>query len=118
VQTVGSLIAPSELFGSTRLGQSVDTRDVDEDVTPNVKEQFSVFGRSGVLVFGLLTWLLLAVLFRGTAPKVEERQAPPGDKLGRRWPYLPDGSYFDAISAAGSPHVCQRSISTRTLTPL
>ncbi len=32
---------------------------------------------SGALVFGLLTWLLLAVLFRGTVAKVEERQAAP-----------------------------------------
>jgi hypothetical protein len=43
-------------------------------ITANVKEQFPVFGGSGALVFGLLTWLLLAVLFRGTAAKVEERQ--------------------------------------------
>jgi hypothetical protein len=46
-------------------------------ITANVKEQFPVFGGSGALVFGLLTWLLLAVLFRGTAAKVEERQAAP-----------------------------------------
>ena len=44
-------------------------------ITANVKEQFAVFGGSGALVFGLLTWLLLAVLFRGTVAKVEERQA-------------------------------------------
>jgi hypothetical protein len=44
-------------------------------ITANVKEQFAVFGGSGAIVFGLLTWLLLAVLFRGTAPKVEEGQA-------------------------------------------
>jgi hypothetical protein len=43
-------------------------------ITASVKEQFPVFGGSGALVFGLLTWLLLAVLFRGAAPKVEERQ--------------------------------------------
>ena len=41
------------------------------------KEQFAVFGGSGALVFGLLTGLLLAVLFRGTVAKVEERQAAP-----------------------------------------
>ena len=46
-------------------------------ITANVKEQFAVFGGSGALVFGLLTWLLLAVLFRGTVAKVEERQAAP-----------------------------------------
>jgi hypothetical protein len=33
-------------------------------ITTNVKEQFVVFGGSGAIVFGLLTWLLLAVLFR------------------------------------------------------
>jgi hypothetical protein len=44
-------------------------------ITANVKEQFPVFGGSGAIVFGLLTLLVLAVLFRGTAPKVEERQA-------------------------------------------
>jgi hypothetical protein len=44
-------------------------------ITANVKEQFAVFGGSGAIVFGLLTLLVLAVLFRGTAPKVEERQA-------------------------------------------
>jgi hypothetical protein len=43
-------------------------------ITANVKEQFAVFGGSGAIVFGALTWLLLAVLFRGTAAKVEERQ--------------------------------------------
>jgi hypothetical protein len=44
-------------------------------ITTNVKEQFAVFGASGAIVFGLLTLMVLAVLFRGTAPKVEERQA-------------------------------------------
>jgi hypothetical protein len=44
-------------------------------ITANVKEQFAVFGGSGAILFGLLTLFVLAVLFRGTAPKVEERQA-------------------------------------------
>src|SRR5687768_13454674 len=44
-------------------------------ITANVKEQFAVFGGSGAIIFGLLTWLRLAVLFRGTALKIEERQA-------------------------------------------
>jgi len=38
-------------------------------ITRNVKEQFAIFGASGALVFGLLTWLLLAMLFRATAPE-------------------------------------------------
>ena len=44
-------------------------------ITANVKEQFAVFGGSGAIIFGLLTWLLLAELFRGTRPKIEVRQA-------------------------------------------
>jgi hypothetical protein len=44
-------------------------------ITANVKEQFVVFGASGAIVFGLLTLVVLAVLFRGTATMVEERQA-------------------------------------------
>jgi hypothetical protein len=35
-------------------------------ITRNIEEQFTNFGASGTLVFGLLTWLLLAVLFRET----------------------------------------------------
>jgi hypothetical protein len=40
-----------------------------------MKGQFVVFGASGAIVFGLLTLAVLAVLFRGIATKVEERQA-------------------------------------------
>ncbi|GGL17870.1 hypothetical protein [Streptomyces flaveus] len=39
-------------------------------ITANVDERFPNFGASGALVFGLLTWLLLAVLFRAAAPEV------------------------------------------------
>ncbi|MER5222821.1 hypothetical protein [Streptomyces flaveus] len=39
-------------------------------ITTNVDERFPNFGASGALVFGLLTWLLLAVLFRAAAPEV------------------------------------------------
>jgi hypothetical protein len=38
-------------------------------ITRNVKDQFTNFGASGALVFGLLTWLLLAALFRETEPQ-------------------------------------------------
>ena len=38
-------------------------------ITRNVKDQFTNFGASGALVFGLLTWLLLALLFRETEPE-------------------------------------------------
>ena len=43
-------------------------------ITANVEEQFVVFGASGAIVFGVLTWLTLAVLFRRPAPKIEVRQ--------------------------------------------
>ena len=36
-------------------------------ISRNIGERFPVFGASGALVFGLLTWLLLAMLFRGRA---------------------------------------------------
>jgi hypothetical protein len=38
-------------------------------ITTNVKEQFAVFGGSGAIVFGLLTLVVLAMLFRAAAPK-------------------------------------------------
>jgi hypothetical protein len=38
-------------------------------ITRNVKDQFTNFGASGALVFGLLTWLLLALLLRDTEPQ-------------------------------------------------
>jgi hypothetical protein len=44
-------------------------------ITTNVEEQFPNFGASGALVFGLLTWLLLAVLFRAAAPEVRATAA-------------------------------------------
>ena len=40
-------------------------------ITRNVQDQFTNFGASGVVVFGLLTWLLLARLLRGTEPDAE-----------------------------------------------
>jgi hypothetical protein len=44
-------------------------------ITRNVDERFPIFGASGALVFGLITWLLLAVLFRATAPDVRRTAA-------------------------------------------
>jgi hypothetical protein len=38
-------------------------------ITRNVQDQFTNFGASGALVFGLLTWLLLTVLLRETEPE-------------------------------------------------
>jgi hypothetical protein len=40
-------------------------------ITSNVKERFTNFGAGGALVFALLTWLLLAVLFRATEAEAE-----------------------------------------------
>ena len=44
-------------------------------ISSNVKERFTNFGAGGALVFGLLTWLLLAVLFQAAAPEVRRRPA-------------------------------------------
>ena len=44
-------------------------------ITTNVKEQFAVFGGSGAIVYGLLTWLVLAVLFRAAAHEVRRTAA-------------------------------------------
>jgi hypothetical protein len=48
-------------------------------ITRNVQDQFTNFGASGALVFGLLTWLLLAALFRDTEPQAHtmNMQTPP-----------------------------------------
>src|SRR5215207_11620036 len=35
-------------------------------ISRNVKEQFTIFGASRAIVFGLLTWFVLAALFRAT----------------------------------------------------
>jgi hypothetical protein len=43
-------------------------------ISANIDERFPVFGASGAIVFGLLTWLLLAVLFRA-APEVRGTEA-------------------------------------------
>jgi hypothetical protein len=45
-------------------------------ITANVKEQFVVFGASGAIVFGLLTLVVLAALFRGTHRNVSRTPAP------------------------------------------
>jgi len=36
-------------------------------ISRNIAERFPIFGASGAIVFGLLTWLLLATLFRGAS---------------------------------------------------
>jgi hypothetical protein len=41
-------------------------------ITRNIGERFTNFGASGALVFALLTWLLLAVLFRETEPEAAQ----------------------------------------------
>lgn len=38
-------------------------------ITKNVQDQFTNFGASGSVVFGLLTWLVLAMLFRKRTPE-------------------------------------------------
>jgi hypothetical protein len=44
-------------------------------ITRNIDDRFAIFGASGAIVFGVLTWLLLAVLFR-TTPKVSKPILP------------------------------------------
>lgn len=44
-------------------------------ITRNVDERFTNFGASGALVFGLLTWLLLAMLLRATETEVRRTAA-------------------------------------------
>lgn len=44
-------------------------------ISSNVDERFTNFGAGGALVFGLLTWLLLAVLLQATAPEVRRTAA-------------------------------------------
>ena len=44
-------------------------------ISSNVDERFTNFGAGGAIVFGLLTWLLLAVLLQATAPEVRRTPA-------------------------------------------
>jgi len=41
-------------------------------ITRNVQDQFTNFGASGAIVFGVLTWLLLALLLRDTEPQATQ----------------------------------------------
>lgn len=45
-------------------------------IARNIDERFPIFGASGAVVFGLLTWLLLAMLFRGTATDARRTADP------------------------------------------
>jgi hypothetical protein len=45
-------------------------------IARNIAERFPNFGASGALVYGLLTWLLLAMLFRGMATEARRTAAP------------------------------------------
>ena len=45
-------------------------------IARNIAERFPIFGASGALVFGLLTWLLLAILFRGTSTEARQAATP------------------------------------------
>jgi hypothetical protein len=45
-------------------------------IARNIDDRWPNFGASGALVFGLLTWPLLAMLFRGTAPEVRRTATP------------------------------------------
>jgi hypothetical protein len=45
-------------------------------IARNIAERFPIFGASGAVVFGLLTWILLAMLFRGTATEARRTATP------------------------------------------
>jgi hypothetical protein len=44
-------------------------------ISTNVEEQFTNFGASGAIVYGLVTWLILAVLLRAREPEVRRTAA-------------------------------------------
>ncbi len=44
-------------------------------ISTNVDERFTNFGAGGAIVFGLLTWVVLALLFRAAAPEVRRTAA-------------------------------------------
>ena len=45
-------------------------------IARNIAERFPIFGASGALVFGILTWLVLAILFRETPLEGERTKVP------------------------------------------
>jgi hypothetical protein len=45
-------------------------------IARNIAERFPIFGASGALVFGLLTWLVLAILFRDNPLEGERTPSP------------------------------------------
>jgi len=45
-------------------------------IARNIAERFPIFGASGAVVFGLLTWVLLAMLFRGAATEARRTASP------------------------------------------
>jgi hypothetical protein len=45
-------------------------------ISRNVKEQFTIFGASGAIVFGLLTWFVLAMLLQETEPEARVPRRP------------------------------------------
>ena len=53
-------------------------------ITTNIDEQFPNFGASGAFVYGLLTWLLLAVLFRRN-PTSTRRRSMNVDRAAGVW---------------------------------
>jgi hypothetical protein len=48
-------------------------------ITRNIDDRWPNFGASGALVFGLLTWPLLAMLIRARAPEVRPTAAPDAE---------------------------------------
>ena len=46
-------------------------------ISRNIDQRFPIFGASGAIVFGLLTWMVLAVLLRGASDRRETSNAAP-----------------------------------------
>ena len=68
-------------------------------ISRNIDERFPIFGVSGAIVFGVLTWLLLAVIFRATPEVREEGRRPPG-RGSRPYQRLP-------VSSSGRPQAAE-----------
>ena len=52
-------------------------------ISRNIDDRFTNFGASGAIVFGLLMWVVLALVFRGSRPKARSTQSRTVNKVER-----------------------------------